>query len=531
MKHRYPVSIFRSRCWVVWLLFSFGLVNPLQAQFRPDKDLGELFEAVQLKPVFPDSKTFPDCIPQSKPEVILKSYQQQKDKAGFDLKTFVLQNFKLPPEPASNFKSDAQQSINEHINTLWPVLTRQPQAEKSSLIPLPQAYVVPGGRFREIYYWDSYFTMLGLQVSNRPELIQAMVDNFTYLINSIGHIPNGNRSYYISRSQPPFYAFMLRVLAEVKGKEILKNYAPALQKEYSFWMDGQQNLSPAQNTYRRVVRLPDGSILNRYWDDDPTPRPEAYKEDVQLARESGREPQEVYRHLKAAAESGWDFSSRWLADGKTLKTIHTTDIIPVDLNALLYHLEITLAEMAALNNNKKEQKSYLQRAAKRKKALLKYTWNKQENYFVDYDFVAGKTTGVASLAAVYPLYVGLAKRSQAAAVARRLKKDFLQPGGLVTTRNATGEQWDSPNGWAPLQWLAIQGLRAYGHQELADQIANNWIRLNTDVYKRTGKLVEKYNVTDLSLRAGGGEYPLQDGFGWTNGVLLKLLSLQPELQK
>ncbi|RDC63750.1 alpha,alpha-trehalase TreF [Adhaeribacter pallidiroseus] len=494
------------------------------AQVRPEVAFGDLFKEVQLQAVFPDSKTFPDCIPLHTPEAIMQAYQTEKNTADFNLKAFVLQHFKLPPAPATNFKSDTTQPVQAHINTLWPVLTRQPVPEVSSLIPLPHAYIVPGGRFREIYYWDSYFTMLGLQAAGQTQLIQNMVDNFTFLIDKVGFIPNGNRSYYTGRSQPPFYALMVKVLRDAKGQRILKNYGPALQKEYEFWMDGAGNLSGSNPAYRRVVRLPDNSILNRYYDDFPAPRPEAYKEDVKLAQETGRNPEEVYRHLRAAAESGWDFSSRWFADGKTLKTIHTTDIIPVDLNALLYHLELTLAEVAILNHDNAQEHYYRQQAEKRKKALLKYCWNPAEKFLFDYDFKAGQVTVVPSLAAAYPLFFKMTTRKQAKGIAKKIKSDLLQPGGLISTPNHTGEQWDAPNAWAPLQWMSIVGLRNYHQNKLAKQVKHNWVEINTKVYKSTGKLVEKYNVEATHLEAGGGEYPLQDGFGWTNGVLLKLLS-------
>ncbi|MFD2245982.1 alpha,alpha-trehalase TreF [Pontibacter ruber] len=514
------------------LLFCLLWANhPLLAQHHPEEDLGELFTEVQLQAVFPDSKTFPDCVPLASPEQILQAYRQQKNQPGFDLKAFVLQHFQLPPELATNFKTDTTLSVTQHIAKLWPVLTREPSTEAGSLLPLPNAYVVPGGRFREIYYWDSYFTMLGLQVSGRTDLIQSMVDNFTHLINTVGHIPNGNRSYYISRSQPPFYALMLRVLAKEKGVDVLKDYAPALRREYDFWMIGAETLTATNPAHRRVARLPDGTILNRYWDDRPAPRPEAYKEDVHIATASGRNPEEVYRNIRAAAESGWDFSSRWFADGKSLETIHTTEIIPIDLNALLFHVEVTLAEMAELEGDKDAEKLYKQKAKARRKALLKYCWNDADDFFYDYDFVKGATTNVPSLAAVYPLYFCMARRSQAQAVAQRIEADFLKPGGVVTTLNPTTQQWDAPNGWAPLQWMTIQGLRNYKHNRLATTIAENWVSQNIDVFERTGKLMEKYNVEAINLQAGGGEYPNQDGFGWTNGVLLKLLSLYPELQE
>ncbi|MFD3002573.1 alpha,alpha-trehalase TreF [Pontibacter toksunensis] len=476
-------------------LFSFiYLTLPLQAQelYKPSEQLGELFEQVQLQSVFPDSKTFPDATPLVPPEKILQAYREQKDQAGFDLKAFVLKNFEMPPLPATDFRSDTSLTVIQHIEQLWPILTRQPGADAGSLIPLPNAYVVPGGRFREIYYWDSFFTMLGLQASGETQLIQNMVDNFTHLINTTGHIPNGNRTYYLRRSQPPFYALMLRVLAQQKGKEVLTTYAPALKKEYDFWMEGASTLSAANPAHRRVVRLPDGSILNRYWDDNPKPRPESYLEDVKLAQESGRNPEELYRHIRAAAESGWDFSSRWFSDASNLESIHTTDIIPVDLNALLFHTEMTLAQMAELQGNKAEAKQYEQKAKDRRKALLKYTWNEDDDFFYDYDFIKGATTNIPSLAAVFPLYFCMAKKKQAAAVAQKIEADFLKPGGVVTTLNRTGQQWDAPNGWAPLQWMTIQALRNYKHNRLADNVARNWTARNIEVYHQTGKLVEKY---------------------------------------
>ncbi|RNI29246.1 alpha,alpha-trehalase TreF [Rufibacter latericius] len=528
MKHPFSLpsrAISRNFFFLLFALL-WGWAQAGLAQFRPHEELGELFRDVQLAPVFPDSKTFPDCKPLTTPDQILQAYAREKGKPGFDLKAFVVRNFSLPQEPATQFTSNSSLPIDQHITQLWPVLTRQPKAEQSSLIPLPFAYVVPGGRFREIYYWDSYFTMLGLQESKQVSLIQSMVDNFTFLINTIGHIPNGNRSYYVSRSQPPFYALMLRVLAQEKGIEILKAYEPALQKEYAFWMQGQDSLSEKQPAHRRVVRMPDGRLLNRYWDDDPSPRPEAYKEDVEIARTSGRNPQEVYRDIRAAAESGWDFSSRWFLDQKSLQTIRTTQLVPVDLNALLYHMEITLADMAELQKNKAREKVYRRKAEQRKEALLRYCWNPEDRFFYDYDFTRQKTTNIPTLAGVAPLFFCMAYKAQAKAVAEKLQRDFLQQGGLPATLTHSGQQWDAPNGWASLQWMSIQGLRAYKHHDLANTIAANWIKQNTQVFEQTRKLTEKYNVEKPGAEGGGGEYPNQDGFGWTNGVLLKLLMIQ-----
>lgn len=391
-----------------------------------------------------------------------------------------------------------------------------------SLIPLPKPYVVPGGRFGEIYYWDSYFTMLGLRASGRTAQIRDMVDNFAYLIRTVGYIPNGNRTYFLGRSQSPFFSFMVSLLSELQGRRILLTYLPALQQEYDFWMAGKDQLSARQPAVRRVVRLDEGVFLNRYFDDKQTPRPESYREDVQLAR-SAKNPQLVYRHLRAAAESGWDFSSRWLGDGKNLRTIHTTDFIPVDLNALLVNLEQTLASGYQLKGDQAQAKKYEELAQQRRNAIQRYCWSSKNGFFFDYNFVARKPSSVYSLAGVYPLFVKIATSAQAVAVARKLEQLFLKPGGLTTTLIRTGEQWDAPNGWAPLQWIAIQGLRNYRQLPLASKIKTNWVAENLRVYKASGKMVEKYDVISTAA-AKGGEYPNQDGFGWTNGVLLKLLT-------
>jgi len=483
-----------------------------------------MFKDIQFAGIFADSKTFVDAVPKMPLADITERYQAQKTQPGFDLETFVRAHYQLPETTALAYQSDPSQPIETHIDRLWQQLTRAPDvADQGSLIPLPNAYVVPGGRFREIYYWDSYFTMLGLRASGRWELIEGMVNNFAYLIDALGYIPNGNRNYYLGRSQPPFFALMVELLAAHKGEQLLPLYLPFLLREYQFWMEGNSELTPAVGALRRLVLLPNGSRLNRYWDDTAAPRPESYKEDCELAEQQRGNKRDFYRHIRAAAESGWDFSSRWLADGKTLATINTTDIIPVDLNALLYHLEALIARVYLHLGDVGRALLFENLAQTRKEALLHYTWNPAAGLFHDYNHVRQQQTPVESLATVFPLYFGLADQQQADAVAHKLERDFLQEGGLTTSLAHTGQQWDMPNGWAPLQWLAIKGLRHYGHGDLAQQIKKRWVDLNLSVYRQSGKLVEKYNVYDTQLPGGGGEYELQDGFGWTNGVLLDLL--------
>lgn len=484
-------------------------------------ELHPLFEEVQLQKVFADGKTFVDCTPKISTGEILQLYLQQKDKAGFDLMAFVLQHFHLPKAFTADVVLQSA-SVEEHIHQLWNVLTRKPDEAGGSLIPLPNAYVVPGGRFGEVYYWDSYFTMLGLQASGRYEMIENMVKNFAHLIYTLSFIPNGNRTYYLGRSQPPFFSLMVQLLAAIKGKEILISYLPALQKEYTFWMYGREQLNRRNIAVNHVVMMSDGAVLNRYWDVFDTPRPESYREDVELAH-AHTEPQQMYRHLRAGAASGWDYSCRWFADVNQFDTIHTTDIIPVDLNCLLYHLELTIAEAHELNFESTEAEHMRKAALQRKQAIQNYCWNKTLQLYTDFDFIKAEPTTVQSLAASFALYFEVATKEQAEAITASLTNEFLKDGGLITTLYTTGQQWDAPNGWAPLQWMSIIGLEHYGYHELAATIAKRWIKLNKDVFARTGKLMEKYNVVDTHLEAGGGEYEGQDGFGWTNGVLLALM--------
>lgn len=487
------------------------------------ESLGELYTDVQSKEIFPDSKFFVDCTPKLAVADILKKYETEKCKDNFSLKLFLANNFTFPDEIDTHYKSD-HKPIQEHLNSLWNVLKRMPDKKSGTLIPLPHPYIVPGGRFREVYYWDSYFTMLGLQISKRIDILDNMVENFAYLIHQIGFIPNGNRTYYLGRSQPPFFALMVELLSEEKGENILLKYEGALKKEYQFWMDGEKKLSADQCTFRRVVLLPDGSVLNRYWDDNDSPRPEAFIEDIHIANRSNTTAAKVYRDIRAAAESGWDFSSRWFKEPEKMETIQTTELIPVDLNCLLLHLEETLLNIYQLKNDQANIHLFKLKVNQRKKAIQTYCWDEEIGFYFDYHYTEKKQTLHYNLAAVYPLFFSLATKEQSGKVAKMIEEKFLQKGGVVTTLHTTGQQWDAPNGWAPLQWMTFKALKNYDHLGLAKKVKHNWVAANEKVYKETGKMMEKYNMMDTTTQASGGEYPNQDGFGWTNGVYLKLIN-------
>ena len=491
----------------------------------PSELYGDLFVAVQTQQIFDDQKTFVDATPNSDPSTILQLYEQQKNQPDFDLKTFVLANFTLPSEPP--IIPPSGQTLREHINWLWPKLTRTTTSAPpfSSLIALPKPYVVPGGRFREGYYWDTYFTMLGLQESGREDLVDNMLDDFAYEIDQFGHIPNGNRTYYLSRSQPPFFGLMVTLAANYEGARVYQKYLPQLRKEYAYWMKGENATQRGQAT-RNVVVMADGTVLNRYWDERDTPRDESYLEDVKTAQQVPSRPaNEVYRDLRAAAESGWDFSSRWFGDNRNLTTIRTTSIVPVDLNSLMFGLEITIVKGCGVARDFACVAEFVGRAKRRAEGINHYLWNRN-GYYGDYDWQLGKPRDNLSAAALYPLFAGVAWRERAQRTLSAVSRNLLKERGLATTTFETGQQWDAPNGWAPLHWLTIEGARRYGRDDLAKAVGTRFLADVKQVYAAQQKLVEKYVVEGPNAGGGGGgEYPLQDGFGWTNGVTLKLLDL------
>ena len=517
------------------LPFAASRSDTAQPEAYPDTPqtlFGDLFVAVQSAPIFTDGKAFADAIPQAAPEEILAQYHSLHPKSPDALRHFVETHFVLAAPADSAQSPPAHVSIVAHIDMLWDQLTRRTaEAPRyASLLPLPEPYVVPGGRFREIYYWDSYFTMLGLEESGRHDLVTDMVTDFANFVDTYGHIPNGARSYYLSRSQPPFFFAMVGLLSRDDPARAFAQYLPELKREYAFWMEGEHGLQ-AGTAHRRLVALGPGSLLNRYWDDRDSARDEAFRDDNELARTSGREPRQLFRDIRAAAESGWDFSSRWFSDKNTRATMDTTEIVPIDLNSVLFGLENAIHAGCVRQADAKCAKEFAARAASRRAAIDRYLWDAARGAYFDYRWTTAARGTQLSAATLYPLFVQLASRRQAAAVAKIVAQQLLKPGGIVTTTIDTGQQWDAPNGWAPLQWIAIGGLRSYGDSANAASIACRWIINVNEVYERTGKLVEKYDVIMPGRGGGGGEYPTQDGFGWTNGVMRKLLVLYPEVAR
>lgn len=473
--------------------------------------------------LFVDSKTFLDIEPKGDLDSILIAYGQlPQPKTYRTLYRFITEYFSIPNE--NIIVNQKFSNIDEYIKALWSLLQHKPKSIKGgTFLPLDYPYFVPGGRFREIYYWDSYFSMLGMACDGEVQLIENLVNNFAKIIDSFGFIPNGNRSYYLGRSQPPFFAQMVELLAQTRQRDSLYiKYLPEMQKEYTFWMKGAETLSPSNKASLHTVRMADGSVLNRYYDIFDTPRDEMYRNDVETgkslkASDNSINLGKLFRDLRSAAESGHDFSSRWMSNGKNLYTTHTTDFVPTDLNSLLYKTECILSYAYSIKKDKQQAEFFYQQARKRKKAINKYLWDGERQYYFDYIWNEERRSDVYSLAGTVPLYCHVATKNNAKKASETIMRTFLRAGGLVTTPNHTGEQWDAPNGWAPLQWMAYKGFYDYGYRKYADIIRSRWMHLCESEFNRTGVLFEKYNVED-SHTSHGGEYLNQVGFGWSNGV-------------
>ncbi|KAG9154996.1 hypothetical protein Leryth_012181 [Lithospermum erythrorhizon] len=439
----------------------------------------------------------------------------------------------------NNVKNDEMRAFALEIHSLWKNLSREvsgrvlERPDLHTLLPLKNPVMIPGSRFREVYYWDSYWVIRGLMVSKMYETAKGIVYNLISLIDQFGYVLNGARAYYTNRSQPPLLSSMVyEIYSRTSDEELVKTTLPALLKEYAFWNSG---------IHRVTVEDTDGSShnLSRYYAMWNKPRPESATIDKETASklETPEAKELVYRELASAAESGWDFSSRWMRNDSDLTTLATTSILPVDLNAFVLKMELDIAFLADVIGEADIAASFTEASKTRKKAMNSVFWNPDMGQWFDSWFTdKGNSKCEAShqnqeifASNFIPLWIKYFHRDEAKVtkIVESLKTSgLLQPAGIATSLKNTGEQWDFPNGWAPLQHMIVEGLVRSKSEEaraLAKDIAIRWIRTNYAGYKKTGTMHEKYDVEKCGNSGGGGEYVPQTGFGWSNGVVLAFL--------
>ena len=465
-----------------FLLFSCGETITQKEYKSPDKKYGELFDAVQKQQIFGDDKVFADAIPIGSIEEIIKKYQKEKKQAGFDLKLFILKNFKIP-----NYEiSKSTLSFDDFINQTLLTLVREPKDDSGSLIPTRKRYISGGHKFEELNYFNSYFDFLALKSMGKDSLANEIVVNCAQYIQDFGHVPAGNRSYRLSGSNFPVFALMIK---DLKNPEMAASYASALTKEYQYWMSSESKeeseaqtlaLKKKKDSFKKVIFLSGENLLNRYLDSTNTPRPDFYLKDAQVKN---------FVEIRSAAESGWENSSRWVVNGN----LEVSSFSPVDLNASLYFMEKMLADIYKKKNKPEYAASFESLATKRKAIFDKYFWNEQAGFYYDYNFKAKKQSEIASLAVIWPLYFGLANQKQVDLVLTKLEKDFLKNGGLVNEISS-----NSTEGSAQMQWNCIETFKKYGRIELANQIKEKWLKTNQQYYSAKGRLIENYNVINPS---------------------------------
>ncbi|KAL4110273.1 hypothetical protein PRIC1_001965 [Phytophthora ramorum] len=550
---------------------------------------GELLHQVQMQELFPDSKHFVDMPMKatSSADQVLTQFQELQASVGnttggdewkTQLAAFVDQHFdppgaelapitppdfqegKVPPQIAE-IRNENLRGWAVELHKLWKVLARVPasataaQVSRSSFLhSLPIAslarefngenvLVVPGGRFRESYYWDSYWIVQGLLVSGLRRTARGVVNHLLEYVAEFGFVPNGGRIYYLTRSQPPLLSDMVRLVAQLDtgdatdddgsawDLEYLRAAVPLLEREYEFWMHrgdhGHAVEIPASVSLQSAGET---FVLNRYEAHAGEPRPESYREDVATAS-TAEDKTSTYNEIIAAAESGWDFTSRWFGDYSTLATIRTSHVIPVELNAVLHRVELNLAKFHELLGNAVASGRFRAAAKTRVRAMDAVLWSESDGCWKDYLLDSREHSQVVSVSNYSPLWGRAFDPSDAARlekiVASFEKSGLVQEGGVQTTTSATGQQWDAPNAWPPLQDIVIEGLQAAGTAKslaLSKHLVETWVKAGFVAWQKTGLMFEKYNAQQLGGVGDGGEYTPQFGFGWSNGAILSFLT-------
>jgi alpha,alpha-trehalase len=466
---------------------------------------------------------------------------------------------------------ELQNRCKIHIESLPAVVTTPGQIDPSKIAPgllyLEHKYVVPGGRFNEMYGWDSYFIILGLIRAGRIDLARGMVENFFFEIEHYGTVLNANRAYYLTRSQPPFLTSMIMAVYEAEKTAGHEDRA-WLEKAYGYASKDYAN-------WNREPHIAGSTGLARYYDFGNGPAPESLKDEAgsyrkvagyfllhpqngrpYLAEDTGEagsgvgfkystqicdvsntmakpdcEPAkkislspDYYKGDRSMRESGFDISFRFGPYGAA-----THHYAPICLNSLLYKTEKDLQAMEEVLGRKDEAQKWLLRSEDRKQRIQKYLWDPARRLFFDYDFETGARSTYEYITTFYPLWAGLATPEQAREVARNLGI-FEQPGGLAMSSTDADVQWDYPYGWAPTQIIAIEGLRRYGFNDAANRISYNFLATIAENFRRDGTIREKYNVVTRSSESGvhAGYQQNVIGFGWTNAAFLVFLNELPK---
>nr|UEK51437.1 Treh-E-like protein [Parasacculina yatsui] len=551
---------------VTLLLFLFSIATGADSDHFPkpcDNDIychGPMLHAIQMQGLFKDSKHFVDMSMRHSPSMVRADFQQLMNSSGGqplkeELKKFVDRNFFEPgkelipwtpadwkpnPKFLAGIKDAELRGWIGDLHALWKVLGRRVDSRvylypnRYSMIYVPSPVIIPGGRFREFYYWDSYWVVKGLLLSDMDRTVRGMILNFVTMVKTFGFVPNGGRIYYSRRSQPPFLIPMCRLYFDkTKDLETIRAILPYLEREMNFWRVNRMASVTVEGETRTVYR---------YKVDVGQPRPESYREDFLLANRSKTtdgEKEELYADLKTAAESGWDFSTRWFRTGESLgrpdgklEDLDTRNVVPVDLNALIYYNAKSLAYFYELVKNPRKQNEHDKLAEYHKETINKLLWDEEAGSWFDFDLKSQTLNKRFYPSNIFPIWTGASDDGKNSKFFKYLLKSNATSAvsGVPTSMAHSGEQWDHPNGWPPLQHVVVEALTKINEpeaQKLALTLAQKWINTNFITYMQTDPhaMFEKYNVDQVGRPGHGGEYNVQIGFGWSNAVAMAFLDM------
>lgn len=515
---------------------------------------GKLLDTIQKAKVFQDSKTFVDQRMLYDESTIFDNFQELMNTTDSkpskqQIKTFLqsnfadgdeLQNCTLPdydenPSFLTRINNETLREFASQIVKIWPTLARQIKPEiikdssKYSILPVPNTFVVPGGRFKESYYWDSFWIIEGLLISGMSQTAQSMIENFLHIVDEYGFIPNGLRVYYLNRAHPPLLTPMVTMLMNsTNDLNWLQKNIHLLDRELEFYLSNRSvEVNYKEKTY----------TMFHYDSESGSPRPESYIEDVETCGVLSDKIQveECYKDLKSGAESGWDFSYRWVFDqdgGNNANRTYTKvrRVIPVDLNSMLAKAMRELRDLHSRIGDNEKSLYWNQKYVDLEEAIYDVLFWK--GVWFDFDMKLGKHREYFYPSNLAPLWAEVYGPESAQELGKNAYSYLISSGitsyygGIPNSLNNTGEQWDFPMAWAPLQSIAIQALRRSGNvdaQKLAKDLAGRWLQSTLTAFKRTGEMYEKYDAVHPGQAGGGGEYTVQTGFGWTNGVDLEFI--------
>nr|ABE27189.1 trehalase [Spodoptera frugiperda] len=515
----------------------------------------ELLHRVQMARLFNDSKTFVDLQMNYDQNQTLRDFETllndtNQDPSREQLREFVDKYFSdegeleewTPPDFSNDpkfiytIKDKALREFAKNINDIWPLLARKVKDEviqnpdRYSLVPITHGFIIPGGRFTEIYYWDTFWIIEGLLISGMQETAKGIIENLIELLNLFGHIPNGSRWYYQERSQPPMLTAMVATYYQyTNDTEFLKNNIAYLEKEMDFWLDERSVSVEKEGSSHKLLR---------YFALSSGPRPESYYEDYENAVDFDEERRtDFYVDIKSAAESGWDFSTRWFVsnDGSnngTLRDIHTRYVVPADLNAIFAGALQNVANFHAILMNPRKAATYGQLAQQWRDAIQAILWNEEDGMWYDYDIRDKLHRKYFYSSNVSPLWQHAVDPNIVKANGDRILNSLKQsggldfPGGVPTSLIRSGEQWDFPNVWPPEVSIVVNAIENIGTPEasvLAFETAQTFVRSCHWGFQEYKQMFEKYDAENPGKFGGGGEYTVQFGFGWSNGAGLEFM--------